>query len=142
MSLFTLPLSDATAALETVGGKGLSLTKMICSGFPVPDGFHITTEAYRYFIAANGLQPKILAALADMDDSLPSTLETASATISRFFAEALIPEEISVSIKNAYLTLGNSHLTLPVAVRSSATAEDLPEASDRKSTRLNSSHRT
>jgi len=121
------PLPDSQATLETVGGKGMSLAKMIGAGFPVPDGFHITTEAYRQFVAANGLQTKILAALKDVEVSLPATLETASASISRLFADAIIPNEITSTIRDAYLTLDTSHLALPVAVRSSATAEDLPK---------------
>ncbi len=137
MKPYVLPLSDTQATLETVGGKGMSLAKMIGAGLPVPDGFHVTTEAYRQFVMANGLQTKILAALKDVDTSLPATLETASASISRFFADATIPNEITKAIRDAYLILDTSHpstslrtgVTLPVAVRSSATAEDLPEAS-------------
>ncbi|HAX71432.1 MAG TPA: PEP/pyruvate-binding domain-containing protein [Anaerolineales bacterium] len=125
----TLKLSDPSATLENVGGKGLSLAKMIQAGFPVPDGFHVTTDAYHTFVDANDLQPKILSALKDADPALPATLETASTTIGRFFAEAVIPPEIASDIAAAYLELDTSHLTLPVAVRSSATAEDLPESS-------------
>jgi len=123
-----LKLSDTSAILETVGGKGMSLAKMIGAGFPVPDGFHITTDAYRQFVATNGLQTKILAALKAVDTSLPASLETASATINRLFTDAVIPNEITNAIRDACLTLDTSRLT-PVAVRSSATAEDLPEAS-------------
>lgn len=139
MKTFVLPLPDSQATLETVGGKGMSLAKMINAGFPVPNGFHVTTEAYRQFVATNDLQTKILSALKDVDVSLPATLETASASISRFFADAAIPAEIVSAIKDSYLTLPHP---LPlfqrergwgegksVAVRSSATAEDLPEAS-------------
>jgi pyruvate,water dikinase len=60
---YVLSLSDPQAVLETVGGKGMSLAKMIGAGFPVPNGFHISTEAYRQFIAANGSQTKIIAVL-------------------------------------------------------------------------------
>ncbi|MBE7433220.1 MAG: hypothetical protein HS100_04845 [Anaerolineales bacterium] len=123
----TLSLSDPSATLENVGGKGLSLAKMIGAGFPVPDGFHITTEAYRQFVAENELQPKILAALRMADASLPATLETASNTIREFFDHSHIPADLSEAIVDAYLTLGEEHAV--VAVRSSATAEDLPEAS-------------
>jgi pyruvate,water dikinase len=125
---YILSLSDPLATLDNVGGKGMSLAKMIQAGFPIPDGFHVTTEAYRQFIADNGLQPKILSTLTDVDASLPATLETASATISRLFADAPIPTDIATTIADAYLKLETSHLK-PVAVRSSATAEDLPEAS-------------
>ncbi|MBI5842007.1 MAG: pyruvate, phosphate dikinase [Chloroflexi bacterium] len=139
MKPFTLPLSDSQANLETVGGKGMSLAKMINAGFPIPDGFHITTEAYRAFIEANQLQTKILAALKDVDATLPATLETVSVTIGRFFADAQIPTDLAATITEAYAALPHP---LPlsqrergwgegilVAVRSSATAEDLPEAS-------------
>src|SRR5512147_1273650 len=98
---YVLSLSDTQATLETVGGKGMSLAKMIGAGFPVPNGFHITTEAYRAFVDANNLQTKIIAALKGVDVSIPATLETASTSISRFFAEANIPDEILDAIKNA-----------------------------------------
>lgn len=126
---YVLPLSDSSASLETVGGKVMSLAKMFQAGFPVPYGFIVTTEAYRQFIGANDLQTKILTALKNVEASRPATLETASFSISRSFAGATIPEEIATVIRDAYLTLGTSHLRHAVAVRSSATAEDLPEAS-------------
>lgn len=125
---YILPLSDLSATLENVGGKGMSLAKLSRAGLPVPDGFHISTEAYRQFIAANKLQPKILAALQNATPSDPISLETTAGTIARLFAESNIPQDISDAIRDAYLTLDPSRLT-PVAVRSSATAEDLPEAS-------------
>ncbi len=128
MKSFVLPLSDSQATLENVGGKGMSLAKMIRAGFPVPNGFHITTEAYRQFVAANNLQTKILAALKDVNTSLPATLETASATIGKLFTDATIPNDIAIAITTAYSSLATRPPT-PVAVRSSATAEDLPEAS-------------
>ena len=60
MSTYLLSLSDTRAALASVGGKGLSLAKLAQAGFPIPKGFHITTNAYRAFIEANGLQPRLL----------------------------------------------------------------------------------
>ncbi len=140
MNAYLLPLSDSQATLETVGGKGLSLAKMINAGLPVPGGFHITTEAYRQFVAANGLQAKIQTALSDADLSQPATLETASASIGRCFAESRIPEDVETAIREAYATLDNRQSIIEnrqssivnrksVAVRSSATAEDLPEMS-------------
>jgi pyruvate,water dikinase len=128
MSTYVLPLSAPHADLATVGGKGMSLAKMIQAGFPVPDGFHVTTEAYRLFVAANNLQTKILAALIDVDTSIPTSLETASASIRGFFDGACIPTDLASAISTAYSSLINRHPN-PVAVRSSATAEDLPEAS-------------
>jgi len=132
---YVLPLSSTSASLENVGGKGLSLAKMINAGFPVPDGFHITTEAYRTFIETNDLQTKIRLTLEDVDASLPASLETASGTIRGFFARGEIPGDIAGSIRSSYEALPHPHPFLggergvAVAVRSSATAEDLPEAS-------------
>jgi pyruvate,water dikinase len=127
MKPYVLPLSDSQATLENVGGKGMSLAKLTRAGMPVPDGFHITTEAYCQFVAAKDLQPKILDALRMADIMLPATLETASRTIGKFFEDSHIPAEVSSAIADTYQVLGDRHAV--VAVRSSATAEDLPEAS-------------
>ncbi len=132
-----LLLPDPNATLEAVGGKGMSLARLARAGLPVPDGFHITTAAYREFVAANGLQPHILKMLESVDaatPATPATLETASQAIGRLFAEASVPEEIERAICAGYETLGTrppllSPKKTPVAVRSSATVEDLPGAS-------------
>ncbi len=73
MKQYLLPLSDPHATLENVGGKGMSLAKMIGAGFPVPDGFHVTTEAYCRFIVENNLQTKILVA---REYGIPAVLAT------------------------------------------------------------------
>jgi phosphohistidine swiveling domain-containing protein len=127
MKPYILPLSDSQASLETVGGKGMSLAKLARSGLPVPDGFHITTQAYRQFVSSNNLQAAILDALHDVDNAHPATLDTASRKIGRLFAEAGIPGELASAIVAAYGAFPG--MNPPVAVRSSATAEDLPEAS-------------
>ena len=127
MKSYTLPLSDPRADLETVGGKGMSLAKLAKAGMPVPGGFHVTTEAYREFVVANNLQAGINEALKHVDTAQPSTLETASEAISRLFAQADIPGDLANAIVNAYADLPGSNPA--VAVRSSATAEDLPDAS-------------
>jgi len=127
MKSYTLLLSDPQADLETVGGKGMSLAKLVRARLPVPGGFHVTTKAYHQFVAANNLQVKIEAALRTADPALPATLETASTTIGQFFARAEIPGDLANAIVNAYAALPGSNPT--VAVRSSATAEDLPDAS-------------
>jgi rifampicin phosphotransferase len=124
---YILTLSDPLATLENVGGKGMSLAKLIRAGLPVPDGFHVTTEAYRQFVTANDLQPKIIAALRMADMAIPASLETASHSIYELFEHAHIPAEVSDAIVDAYQALEDHHAV--VAVRSSATAEDLPEAS-------------
>lgn len=130
---YVLPLSDAAASLETVGGKGLSLAKMAQEGLPVPTGFHITTAAYRLFVTANGLQPQILTALERVDTVRPASAEAASAAIGEFFIAAAMPPAVEGAIREAYCHLqapiADSTAPVSVAVRSSATAEDLPGAS-------------
>ena len=88
MKMYTLPLSDSKADLETVGGKGMSLAKLANAGLPIPGGFHVTTEAYRQFVTANDMQTKIEAALRSANPAQPSKLETASETISQHFFPA------------------------------------------------------
>ncbi len=148
MSTFVLPLSDPNATLEAAGGKGMSLARMARAGLPVPGGFHVTTDAYRYFVSQNGLQPLILEALQGVDPADPERLETVSRQIGQYFTSGVIPSEIAAAISAAYTCLpaknGNGPAnTAPasvgepttvgeptaVAVRSSATAEDLPGAS-------------
>ena len=124
---YILALADARATLATVGGKGASLARLAQVGLPVPDGFHVTTEAYMQFVAVNDLQSRLLAALEPVDVSQPTTLETASRTIYDFFTAARIPQDIADAITRAYADLRDRQL--PVAVRSSATAEDLPDFS-------------
>jgi pyruvate,water dikinase len=124
---FILSLDDKMATLELVGGKGTSLSRMANAGFPVPMGFYITTEAYWLFVNENELQPHILKALEAADISSPETLEVASQKISELFVNSPIPAEIANSVVQAYATLPG--ISPAVAVRSSATAEDLPETS-------------
>jgi len=124
---YVLPLADGQATLETVGGKGASLARLVAAGLPVPDGFHVTTAAYRRFVAGNNLQPGILAALETVDIGQPATLEAASTAIGALFAGAQTPPDVAGAVAMAYAALAGQDPI--VAVRSSATAEDLPEAS-------------
>ncbi len=124
---YVLSLSDPRAVLETVGGKGASLARLSAAGLPVPDGFHVTTAAYREFVAANQLQPLIRQALQGADPAQPATLEASSAAIREAFARGRMPAAIAQAIAAAYAALPGQNPA--VAVRSSATAEDLPEAS-------------
>ncbi len=126
-SEYVLPLADPQATLEAVGGKAASLARLLAARLPVPGGFHVTTTAYRHFVETNELQPGILAALEQVDTNQPSTLETASRDIRALFAEAHIPPQIASTIAAAYSALAGHNPV--VAVRSSATAEDLPGAS-------------
>src|SRR5579884_140195 len=122
-----LALDDASATLEMVGGKGASLARMAAAGLPVPAGFHITTAAYRCFVAEHGLQEEILSALSAASPNQPATLDAASQQIAALFAARTMPDAITTAIRQAYAKLGTGNQ--PVAVRSSATAEDLPEMS-------------
>ncbi|MEV5503890.1 PEP/pyruvate-binding domain-containing protein [Nonomuraea fuscirosea] len=108
-----IPLDDAAADLATAGGKGASLARLTRAGLPVPGGFHVTTAAYRAFVA--GFQDEILRAAAADPGSIPA-----------LFAAHEVPGPIAGEILRAYEALGRD---VPVAVRSSATAEDLPDMS-------------
>ncbi len=128
-----LPLDAANATLELVGGKGASLARMLAAGLPVPPGFHITTAAYRRFVSENKLQERILAAASAVSIDDPATLEEAAQQIEQIFTNSVMPDDIAETICRAYSELGASVRKdgdeLAVAVRSSATAEDLPEMS-------------
>ena len=129
-----LPLDSPDASLATCGGKGVNLAKLARAGLPVPPGFVVTTDAYRQFVSANDLQPFILATLAATDSDDPAALETASAAIRARFALAPIPTKLAAAIVDASRVLTTDHRLpitdhLPQAVRSSATAEDLPDMS-------------
>ena len=128
---YVLPLADGRATLPVVGGKGASLAHLAAAGLPVPPGFHVTTAAYAAFVAGAGLQSAILGALAGGDPARPETLETASAAIGDAFRSAALPTGLEAAVRQAYLDLpmGGSPAGPAVAVRSSATAEDLPDLS-------------
>jgi pyruvate,water dikinase len=107
------------------GGKGANLGELLRARLPVPSGFVVTTAAYRHFVATNSLQPQIerLVQAAPAEDL--AALTNAANAIGALFAQAILPPEVATAIREAYATLGEP----PVAVRSSATAEDLPGAS-------------
>lgn len=118
-----LPLASRQATLPLAGGKGSALARLATAGLPVPNGFLITTAAYRRFTEANAIQPAIDAALAatDLDDQ--AALASASAAIRARFDSGSLLDTLSAPILTAYANLGDMPA---VAVRSSATAEDLP----------------
>jgi pyruvate,water dikinase len=127
---WTLPLDSDQAILAVAGGKGANLARLKRAGFRVPGGFLVTTGAYRDFVAANRLEKRVQTLLPDGEDVSPGKLEKTSAQIRALFAAAKLPPEIRVSLEQAYAnlqsTIGDQH---SVAVRSSATAEDLPDLS-------------
>jgi phosphohistidine swiveling domain-containing protein len=123
--MWILPLGQAGTSLEIAGGKGANLARLAAAGFPVPRGFVLVTDAYRAFVARNGLAGTIQAALVGLDAEDPAALETASTSIRSSFAAGRLPPDLAAAIGAAYAALGSP----PVAVRSSATAEDLPDLS-------------
>ena len=119
------PLTQQNTSLATVGGKGLNLSRLARAGFTVPPGFLVTTEAYRAFVDANDLQPFVLDTLAGTTLDDPDALQHASQEIRARFAQSVFPTDLVDAIQSAYADLGRP----AVAVRSSATAEDLPDMS-------------
>ena len=109
-----------------VGGKGANLGEMTKAGFPVPEGFVVTSAAYNKHLEENQLSPKIKAVLKGLDVEDAVALNRASAAVQKLIEKAPIPPEIEKAVFAAYDKLGKDPY---VAVRSSATAEDLPEAS-------------
>ena len=125
-------LSNADLAL--VGGKNASLGEMVsrlgAQGVRVPNGFAITAEAYVDFLAANQLTDKIQARLATLNATDIPALEAAGAQIREWVANAPLPDLLAREITAAYAELAHEYGAEPdVAMRSSATAEDLPDAS-------------
>ncbi|GAA4885566.1 phosphoenolpyruvate synthase [Actinomycetospora straminea] len=120
--------------VEEVGGKNASLGEMIGNlagrGIRVPGGFATTATAYRTFLAHNHLDEKIAGILGELADG-SRELADAGAAVRDLFAQAEFPESTAEAIRSAYAELGERYETtdVDVAVRSSATAEDLPDAS-------------
>jgi pyruvate,water dikinase len=120
--------------LERVGGKNASLGEMMAAlaaaGIRVPGGFATTAGAYREFLAAGGLDRRIAERLKTLDPSNVEALATAGAEIRSWIAEAPFPASLEKSIRAHYQLLEkDSSGNLSFAIRSSATAEDLPDAS-------------
>ncbi len=120
-----IPLHSPEASLETLGGKGLNLIKLAQAGFPVPNAFLIPTKCYQEFVADNGLNPFIQDCLKGLDTASPTDLESAAEVIRAEFGRGTVSVGLASALGIGYPWLG-AH---PVAVRSSATAEDLPDMS-------------
>lgn len=117
-----------------VGGKNASLGEMVRElagkGVKVPDGFAITAEAFRHFIREAGIDDCIRATLADLDTRDMANLGERGHAVRQAILGATLPTDLQSLIGEAYRKLqGGSTVPLDVAVRSSATAEDLPDAS-------------
>ncbi|HIE33487.1 MAG TPA: phosphoenolpyruvate synthase, partial [Thermodesulfobacteriaceae bacterium] len=117
-----------------VGGKNASLGEMFRNltpkGVKVPDGFAVTAEAYRYFIRENKLADKIKKALEGLDTHNVKDLQKRGKKVRNLILKAKMPPKLEEEIRKAYARLEEKYgKKVDVAVRSSATAEDLPEAS-------------
>ncbi|WP_285276497.1 phosphoenolpyruvate synthase [Halopseudomonas bauzanensis] len=119
--------------VERVGGKNASLGEMISNlagaGVSVPGGFATTADAYREFLEQSGLNDRINSALDALDVDDVNALVRTGAQIRQWIMEAEFPAALDSAIREAFATLSAGNDNLAVAVRSSATAEDLPDAS-------------
>lgn len=116
-------------SLPLVGGKGANLGEMTQSGFPVPNGFAVTVHAYDLFLHQNKILDNIQEMLKDLDTSNSEDLEKASRSIGQLILKSDIPDEVAKEVFKSYKKLSGRFGNAYVAVRSSATAEDLPDAS-------------
>jgi pyruvate,water dikinase len=118
--------------IAVVGGKNASLGEMFSNlstrGIPVPDGFASTAFAFDLYMHHNGLKKSVHEILMHLDRKMFTNLAATGARIRDLIYDAILPPELKAAIHEAYLELGKGEI-IPVAVRSSATAEDLPEAS-------------
>ncbi|MFJ2539900.1 phosphoenolpyruvate synthase [Pseudomonas sp. NPDC087614] len=119
--------------VEHVGGKNASLGEMISNlagaGVSVPGGFATTAQAYRDFLELSGLNDQIHKALDALDVDDVNALAKTGAQIRQWIMEAEFPEKLNAEIRTAFAALSAGNPDVAVAVRSSATAEDLPDAS-------------
>jgi pyruvate,water dikinase len=112
--------------LGTVGGKAASLGELTEAGLPVPPGFVVTAGTYRTFIEEAGIDEELFSAV-DVDSEDSEALEAAHERAHELIVETEVPENVREEIVEAYRSMGDGKTF--VAVRSSATAEDLPDAS-------------
>jgi len=111
--------------IPLVGGKGANLGEMTNAGIPVPPGFIVTSDAYFRFLRETKLAHRIRALLGHLDVNNSRQLQQVATRVIKLISNAVMPADIAREIERAYVKMGRGL----VAVRSSATAEDLPEAS-------------
>ena len=119
--------------VDKVGGKNASLGEMVANlsnaGVKVPNGFATTSFAFNQFLETNQLNDRIYQLLDALDVDDVNALKAAGETIRNWVLEAPLPTQLENDIHDYYQELNNGDEMLSVAVRSSATAEDLPDAS-------------
>ena len=133
METYVIELADlGMQDVETVGGKNASLGEMISGlgnlGVTVPGGFATTAAAYRDFLATDGLDERINAVLDALDIDDIDALTSAGSQIRQWILDTPLPERLMQAISSAWDKMSGGE-DISVAVRSSATAEDLPDAS-------------
>ena len=115
--------------ISQVGGKGANLGEMTKAGFPVPFGFAVTVASYDIFLEENNLRSEIRDILKGLDRNNAEDLMRASQRIERRILNRKVPESVAFDVIKSYIKLSGGFKKALVAVRSSATAEDLPGAS-------------
>lgn len=136
LNKYTVYLNEVSMKdINLVGGKNASLGEMIQNiksmGIKVPNGFAVTTKAYQDFIEFNGLRDQIVTLVSDLDDRDILELRRVGSEVRQLIRNGIFPADIKSEIREKYLELSESYSKkmIDVAVRSSATAEDLPDAS-------------
>jgi len=131
-SRYVIPFEMCDLSMvNQVGGKCASLGELLRAQIPVPPGYAVTTESYELFMKENGLTDRVLDRLKGLDDSMVEETSRASADIRGWIESGTISEFLEDLIADNYRILARRTRcpAVPVAVRSSATAEDLPGAS-------------
>jgi phosphoenolpyruvate synthase/pyruvate phosphate dikinase len=118
----------ACTDVHRAGGKGASLARLAAADLPVPPGFVVTSAAFAAFLAENGIDARIRALLQRVDPTERRALEDVAADIQELILTQPLPLELDAAVAGAYAELGHGE-AIPVAVRSSAVAEDSQQAS-------------
>jgi pyruvate, water dikinase len=115
--------------VDYAGGKGANLGEMTAAGLPVPPGFVVGASSYALFCDAGGLRDRIEERLSSVDVDDTAELDNATKEVRKMVEAEPVPDEVAGEIRAAYLELAGRRKNPPVAVRSSATAEDTEAAS-------------
>ncbi|MDP2861077.1 MAG: phosphoenolpyruvate synthase, partial [bacterium] len=127
---YTLPFEKLSRDdADIVGGKGANLGEMTRAGLPIPPGFVVTVAAYSDFLEKTSIKDKIAKILKSIDYADTANLDKSSKKIRELILHQRVPEETARKIIESYIKLSGSLTHIPVAVRSSATAEDSKDAS-------------